>query len=138
LVTLESNPIHAAVARANIERAGLSHIIDLRIGPALDSLHTLVAEGSPPFDFIFFDADKPNNPAYLTWALQLARLGTIIIGDNVVRDGHVADPESTDANVVGVRHFLALLADEPRVSATAIETVGSKGYDGFVLARVIS
>lgn len=138
LVTLESNPKHAAIAHTNIVRAGLSHLVDLRMGHAVDSLQALATEGSPPFDFIFIDADKPNNPVYLTWALKLSRPGSLIIGDNVVRNGDVAHPDSPDANVVGVRRFLAMLADEPRVNATAIQTVGSKGYDGFVLARVIS
>jgi predicted O-methyltransferase YrrM len=138
VVTLESNPKHAEVAQANISRAGLSHLVELRLGSAVESLQQLGSEGGEPFDFIFIDADKPNNPAYLAWALKLSRPGTLIIGDNVVRNGEVVNPNSKDANVQGVRRFSELLASEPRVSATALQTVGSKGYDGFVMARVIS
>lgn len=134
IVTIESDPKHAAVARANLERAGLADRVDLRIGKALDVLPTL----SGSFDFIFIDADKPNNPRYLDWAMKLSRPGTVIVGDNVVRGGAVADPHSTDPNVLGVRRFIDLIADDPRLSATAIQTVGEKGWDGFALARVAS
>jgi predicted O-methyltransferase YrrM len=138
VVTLEANPKHAEVARANLARAGLSAIVDLRIGPALDSLAALSREGQGPFDVIFIDADKPNNPGYLAGALKLAKRGTLIIADNVVRNGAVADAASTDASVQGVRRFTELVAADKRLSATAIQTVGSKGYDGFALIRVIA
>jgi predicted O-methyltransferase YrrM len=136
VVTLEANARHAAVARGNIARAGLSHVIEIREGRAVDSLAALVEEGAGPFDFIFIDADKPSNPAYLEWSLRLARRGTVIVGDNVVRNGAVADPQSADPNVIGVRSFFDAIAGNPRLSATAIQTVGSKGYDGFLLAVV--
>jgi predicted O-methyltransferase YrrM len=138
LVTLEANPRHAAVARANLAHAGLEGVAEVREGQALDSLPKLAAEGREPFDFIFIDADKPSYPEYLTWALRLSRRGSVILADNVVRGGAVADPSSTDPNVQGVRRFHELLAMETRVSATAIQTVGSKGYDGFALAFVTS
>jgi predicted O-methyltransferase YrrM len=136
LVTLEANPRHAEVARANLARAGLSDRVEVREGPALASLPRLAEDGSGPFDLIFIDADKPAYPEYLGWALKLSRRGSVIVADNVVRQGLVADPTSTDPNVVGMRRFHALLAAETRVSATAIQTVGSKGYDGFALAFV--
>jgi predicted O-methyltransferase YrrM len=136
LVTLEANPRHAEVARANIVRAGLEHVVEIREGPALTTLPALAAEGRGPFDLIFIDADKPAYPEYLSWALKLSRRGSVILADNVVRGGAVADEGATDANVQGVRRFLELLATQPRVSSTAIQTVGSKGYDGFALAFV--
>jgi predicted O-methyltransferase YrrM len=136
LVTLEANPRHAEIARANLARAGLSGTVELRLGLALETLPRLAAEGLGPFDLVFIDADKPNNPEYLAWALKLSRRGTLIIGDNTVRDGAVADRASADPSVQGVRRFHELLVAEPRVSATAIQTVGSKGYDGFTLALV--
>ena len=132
IVTIEADAHHAAVARRNMDRSGLSDRIDLRIGRALDVLPTLAG----PFDLIFIDADKPNNPHYLREALRLARTGTLIIGDNVVRGGGVVDPDSQDASVQGVRAFLDDIAADPRLTATAIQTVGEKGWDGFVLARV--
>jgi predicted O-methyltransferase YrrM len=132
VVTIEFNESHAKAARRNIERAGLSEAIDLHVGRALDVLPTLAA----PFDMIFIDADKPNNPHYIRWALQLSRPGTVIIGDNVVRGGAVCDPMSEDVNVQGVREFLEMIANEPRLDATAIQTVGEKGWDGFSLAIV--
>jgi predicted O-methyltransferase YrrM len=132
VITLEADPKHADVARANIARAGLSDEIEVRVGKALDTLPGLMAEA--PFDLIFIDADKPNNPEYLAWALKLSRRGSVIVADNVVRDGAVIDDESSDPNVDGVRRFNELLAAEARVSATAIQTVGSKGYDGFAIA----
>jgi predicted O-methyltransferase YrrM len=136
LITLEANPAHAEVAEANIAQAGLSHLVDVRVGKAIEILPLLAQEGITPFDLIFIDADKPSNAEYLEWSLKLSRPGTIIIGDNVVRNGAVADASSTDCNVVGVRRFFDCMADNPRLSATAIQTVGSKGYDGFSLAIV--
>lgn len=138
LVTLEAHPDHAAVAIANIARAGLAHVVDVRVGRAIDTLPLLLQEGIGPFDLIFIDADKPSNPEYLEWSLKLSRPGTVIIADNVVRNGSVVDMQSTDRDVVGVRRFFDLMAQHPRLSATAIQTVGSKGYDGFSLAIVKS
>jgi predicted O-methyltransferase YrrM len=138
LITLEVDPSHAQVARDNIARAGLAAVVDLRLGPALDTLPQLAAEGRAPFDFIFIDADKAGIPDYFAWALKLCRRGAIIIVDNVVRNGAVVDPRSDDPGVQGVRRFNELLAVEPRVSATTIQTVGSKGYDGFTLALVLA
>jgi len=136
LITLEADPRHAEVARNNVTRAGLATVVELRLGRALETLPRLLAERCGPFDLIFIDADKPSNPEYLAWALKLSRLGSLIIADNVVRDGVVIDAVSTDPTVQGVRRFNELLAAEPRISATAIQTVGSKGYDGFALALV--
>ncbi|QPC45358.1 O-methyltransferase [Kaustia mangrovi] len=136
LITLESEPKHAEVARANIAHAGLAGIVDLSLGRALDTLPVLEEEGAGPFDFVFIDADKPSNPDYFAWALRLSRPGTVIVVDNVVRAGAVADPDSSDISVRGVRELNALMAAEPRVTATAIQTVGSKGYDGFAVALV--
>jgi predicted O-methyltransferase YrrM len=138
LVTLEFEAKHAAVARENLQRAGVASQVELRQGPAATSLEQLHAEGAAPFDMIFVDADKRNNPVYLEWSLRLSRLGTLIVVDNVVRDGAVIDAESKDADIQGTRRFFEMLAREPRLSATAIQTVGSKGYDGFVLALVTS
>jgi predicted O-methyltransferase YrrM len=136
LITLEADPKHADVARANIARAALADVVELRLGRALDTLPQLAAEDRGPFDVIFIDADKPSNPEYFAWALKLSRRGTLIIVDNVVRNGAVIDAASDDPSVQGVRRFNELLAAEPRVSATAIQTVGSKGYDGFAIALV--
>ncbi|WNE96526.1 O-methyltransferase [Streptomyces luomodiensis] len=136
LISLEADPRSAEVARANVARAGLGEVVEIRTGPALDSLPRLAEEGAGPFDLVFIDADKPNNPGYLEWALRLTRPGSLIIGDNVVRDGAVADPASTDPKVRGVRRFTELIAQEPRLTGTAIQTVGEKGYDGFALALV--
>jgi predicted O-methyltransferase YrrM len=138
LVTLEADPKHAKVARANIARAGLTGCVELREGLALDSLHQLEEDGEPPFDLIFIDADKPNNSEYLKWALKFSRLGTLIITDNVVRSGQVIDAANPDPRVQGARHFFEMLAAHPRLSATALQTVGSKGYDGFAMALVIA
>jgi len=138
LITLEFNPKHAEVARANLARAGVVHLVDVRVGRAIDTLPQLAAEGQGPFDLIFIDADKPSNPDYLAWALKLSRVGSVIISDNVVRGGAVLDADSTDANVQGIRRFSDLLASEPRLTTTAIQTVGSKGYDGFALSIVIA
>jgi predicted O-methyltransferase YrrM len=131
LVTLEYSPKHAEVARANIARAGFADRVEVKVGPAIDTLPTL--EG--PFDFVFIDADKPGYADYFRWALTLSRPGTVIVTDNMVRAGKVADPQG-DANAEGVRRMLELAAAEPRVSATAVQTVGSKGWDGFCLIRV--
>ena len=136
LITLEADPKHAEVARANIARAGLSDVVEVRLGRALDTLPQLAAEGHGPFDLIFIDADKASNPDYFAWALKLSRRGSLIIADNVVRNGAVDDAASSDPSVQGVRRFNELLAESPRVSATAIQTVGSKGYDGFAMAIV--
>jgi predicted O-methyltransferase YrrM len=138
LITLELDPHHAKVALANIAHAGLAHTVELRLGPALDSLAQLHAEHVEPFDLIFLDANKDGYPLYLTAALKLARPGTLILADNVIRDGEVIDPTSTDPNVQGVRRFFEILAADPRLSSTAVQTVGSKGYDGFAIARVLS
>lgn len=136
LVTLEADPGHAEVARANLARAGLEEVVELRLGRALDTLPRLAAEGRGPFDLIFIDADKPSIPDYFGWALRLSRRGSLIVVDNVVRDGEVVDAGSADPNVQGVRRFNDLLAAEPRVSATTLQTVGSKGYDGLTFALV--
>jgi predicted O-methyltransferase YrrM len=136
LITLEADPAHAEIARANITRAGLDGLVDLRLGRALDTLPRIADDGLGPFDLIFIDADKSSYPAYFDWALRLSRPGTLLIADNVVRDGAVADPETQDVSVQGVQRFNALLAADPRVSATVIQTVGSKGYDGFAMALV--
>jgi predicted O-methyltransferase YrrM len=136
LITLEADPKHAEVARSNIARAGLADRVEVRLGAALDSLPKLAAEGLGPFDLIFIDADKGNYPGYLEWALKLSRPGTLIIGDNVVRDGDVIDATNTDPAVQGVRRMNEIIASEPRLDATAIQTVGSKGYDGFMIAIV--
>lgn len=136
LITLEIEPSHADVARANVARAGLTQAVQVRLGPALDSLTQLHAEGSGPFDLVFIDADKANIPEYFAWALRLSRPGTVIIVDNVVRNGEIVDQASDDPSIQGVRRLNQLMAGEPRVSATAIQTVGSKGYDGFAIALV--
>jgi predicted O-methyltransferase YrrM len=136
LITLEASPEHAKVASANLQRAGLTDRVELRLGRGLDLLPGLATEGIAPFDFIFIDADKVSTADYFVWALKLSRPGTLIITDNVIRKGAVADPRSKDASVVGMRRFFELLAKEKGVSATAIQTVGSKGYDGFAIAIV--
>ncbi len=133
LVTLEADPRHAEVARSNVARAGLTEVVELRVGRALDTLPTLPAE---PFDFIFIDADKPSNPDYLGWALRLSRPGSVIVCDNVIRGGRVTDPDAREAGVAGTRALFDLIAAEPRLSATAIQTVGAKGWDGFAIALV--
>lgn len=137
LVTLEYEPKHAEVARANIDRAGFADMVEIRVGAAIDTLPQLAAEGAGPFDLVFIDADKRGNRDYFAWALKLSRVGTVIIVDNVARGGAVVD-SSGDESVQGVRRLTEMLANEPRVSATAIQTVGSKGYDGFILARVVA
>jgi predicted O-methyltransferase YrrM len=138
VITLEAAPQHAEMARANITRAGLAGIVDVRLGPALATLSQLASEGLGPFDFVVIDADKENYSNYFAWALQHSRTGTVIIADNVVRKGAVIDADSADAAVQGVRRFNETIAREPRVTASAIQTVGCKGYDGFVMAVVTS
>lgn len=138
LISLEANPGHAAVARANIARAGLADAVEARLGCALDTLAELATDARAPFDLVFIDADKPTYAAYFDWALKLTRRGSLIIADNVVRRGAVVDAESSDPNVQGVRQFNAAVAAEPRVIATGLQTVGSKGYDGLTIALVIA
>jgi predicted O-methyltransferase YrrM len=137
VITLEAEQKHAEVARTNIARAGFGGVAEVIVGKALDTLPQLAGKGAGPFDLIFIDADKPSNPDYFGWALKLSRPGSLIIIDNVVRDGAVIDAASEDASVQGVRRMNEMIAKERRVSATAIQTVGSKGYDGFAIARVI-
>ena len=136
LITLEYVAKHAEVAKANIARAKLADKVEIRVGQALATLSLLAAEKAGPFDLVFIDADRPNNPAYLEWALKHTRKGSLIVCDNVVREGQVLDARSKDAGVQGMRRFNELLAAEPRVTATAIQTVGAKGYDGFAVALV--
>jgi predicted O-methyltransferase YrrM len=136
LVTLELNPRYAEVATANAERAGLAGLIKIEVGPALESLRALVAAGVAPFDLVFIDADKQNTPAYFELALELTRPGSVIVADNVVRDGALIDADTPDPGTQGMRRLHELLASHARVSATTVQTVGSKGYDGFTLARV--
>jgi predicted O-methyltransferase YrrM len=136
LVTLELNPRYAEVATANAELAGLAGLIKIVVGPALESLRALVAEGAAPFDLVFIDADKQSTPEYFQLALELTRAGSVIVTDNVVRDGALADPDTQEPGAQGMRRFHELLAANSRVSATTVQTVGSKGYDGFTLALV--
>jgi predicted O-methyltransferase YrrM len=136
LVTLELNPDYAAVAEANIARAGVADIVELRVGPALETLAAMHVGGDGAFDLIFIDADKQNYPGYLEWSLKLSRPGTVLIGDNVVRSGGIVDPANEDRVVEGVRRFYELLARESRVDATAVQTVGGKGHDGFAVGVV--
>ncbi|MCA9905237.1 MAG: O-methyltransferase [Anaerolineae bacterium] len=138
LITVEADANHARIARANIARAGLTRMVELRLGRALDILPKLANEQQKPFDFIFIDADKVNNAEYFSWSLRLAHQGTAILIDNVVRGGKVIDEQSTDMSIEGVQRLNKLIANEPRVTATAVQTVGSKGYDGFILALVTS
>lgn len=136
VVTLEVDPVCVETASANFAYAGLSNRVDIRSGPATENLDGLIAEGAPPFDLVFIDADKPNNPVYLEKSLALSRPGTVIVGDNIVRDGEVGNPESTDPCVRGVRRFIEMMGADPRLDATALQTVGTKGYDGFSIAVV--
>ena len=138
LISLEYDPKHAEVARGNLARAGLDKITEVRVGAALESLPKLVEENQEPFDLVFIDADKVNNPHYVEWAVKLTRPGSVIVVDNVVRAGQVADPGNTEPHVRGTRAALELIAAHPKLSGTAIQTVGSKGYDGFALARVLA
>ncbi len=138
VVTLEADPKHAEVARSNFARAGLAGVIELRLGPALETLPKLASEGRGPFDLIFIDANKSEMPEYFDWALKLSRPGSVIIADNVIRDGAVLNASSSDVDIQGVRRFNERLAAEKGVSATEIQTVGSKGYDGFAFALVVA
>ncbi len=133
VVTLELQDQNAAVARENLDAAGVGDRVEIRVGPAVESAAALVAERPEPFDLVFIDADKPNNPAYLTAAMSLTRPGSVIVLDNVVRHGRVADPQSDAPDVVGVRRVLRMVAEDPRLDATALQTVGVKGWDGFAL-----
>ena len=137
VVTLEREQRHAQIARKNLESAGLAGRVDLRVAPALDTLSALVREHAAPFDFIFIDADKFGYPDYLESSLKLSHPGTLIIADNVVRDGKVVNPDDPDPNIQGVRRFTELVRAEPRLSATVLQTVGGKGYDGFAVAVVL-
>ena len=136
LVSLELNPRHAEVARANLRRAGLDTIAEVLVGQAVDSLAALVDESVEPFDLVFIDADKERNPDYVTWALRLSRPGSVIVADNVVRQGRVVDAENRDPNITGTRRMFEMIAQEPRLESTAVQTVGLKGYDGFAVLRV--
>jgi predicted O-methyltransferase YrrM len=137
LVSLELEPHHAAVARANIERAHLSDRVEVRVGRAIDSLDQLCAEGAAPFDLVFIDADKESYPEYLGASLQLARPGTVLIADNVIRNGTIIEPQHPDPRVQGIRRFFERMAAEPRLVAAPLQMVGSKGYDGWAIARVV-
>ena len=136
LITLEYDPRHAEVARGNLARAGLADRVEVRTGPALDTLPLLEKEGAGPFDLVFVDADKANNPHYVSWALKLSRPGTLVVVDNVVRGGRVATPDPSDPAITGTRAMFELVANEPRLDATALQTVGTKGHDGLLIARV--
>ncbi|MYR45797.1 O-methyltransferase [Streptomyces sp. SID5910] len=138
LVTLEYSARHAEVAVRNIARAGLEDLVDVRVGPALETLPKLADDNPPPFDLVFIDADKGNNPHYLEWALRLTSTGSLIVVDNVVRGGRVADAGSDADDVRGTRAAIEMIGSHPRLSGTAVQTVGSKGYDGFALARVLA
>lgn len=137
LITLEFSPVHAVTARKNLTAAGLAGIAEVVVGDAGDSMNAMIEAGEAPFDLIFIDADKPSTPDYFAWALRLSRPGSLIITDNVVRNGALADAASTDPNVIAMRRFHEILSAEPRVSATTIQTVGCKGYDGFTLVLVV-
>jgi len=136
LITLEANPHHAQIAAENVKSAGLSHLIHIKVGRALDILPTLAGQENPSFDFIFIDADKPNNAQYFQWALRLSHPGSIIVIDNVIRDGQIIDSNSQDPSVQGTRDLYQILGREKKVTATALQTVGSKGYDGFIIMHV--
>jgi predicted O-methyltransferase YrrM len=138
VLTLEADAKHAEVACGNFARAGLAEVIELRLGPALETLPKFAAEGRGPFDLIFIDANKSTMADYFDWSLKLSHPGSIIIADNVIRDGKIIEPNSSDPDIQGVRRFNERVAAEPRVSATEIQTVGSKGYDGFALILVLS
>jgi predicted O-methyltransferase YrrM len=136
LISLEANPDNAAVARANIERAGLSGVVSIVMGAAAQTLEKFVTDGVEPFDMVFLDADKKNYPAYLRLSLELSRPGTLIVGDNVIRRGRIADLHSTDPDVIGLHEYFRLLAENPRLDSTAVQTVGTKGWDGFSMSIV--
>jgi predicted O-methyltransferase YrrM len=137
VVTLEANPMHADIARANLMRAGVADRVDIRLGKALETLPRLAEEKQGPFDFVFIDADRTNLTEYFDWAVKLAHSGSVIIVDNVVRKGGVIDASSEDANIKGVRRFAERLSSDSRVTATMVQTVSAKGYDGFAMALVI-
>jgi predicted O-methyltransferase YrrM len=137
LITLEYDPKHAQVAAANIANAGLTDRVDIRVGKAIDTLPKLAQENPDPFDLIFIDADKASNPDYFNWAMKLSKIGTLIIIDNVVREGEVLNPDSEDPDIQGIRKLIKQLKAEPRITTTVIQTVGTKGHDGLALARVI-
>ncbi|MGY1580219.1 O-methyltransferase [Streptomyces sp. MN13] len=137
LISLEYSAKHAEVAARNIARAGLEKIVEVRVGAALETLPQLADENPPPFDLVFIDADKANNAHYVEWALRLTRAGSLIVVDNVVRGGRIADPDDDEPDVRGTRAALELIASHPRLTGTAIQTVGPKGYDGFAVARVV-
>jgi predicted O-methyltransferase YrrM len=137
VVTLELNPKHVELARANVARAGLADRVDIRLGPALNTLSQLAREHEPPFDFTFIDADRPNVAEYFDWAVKLARPGSIIVVDNVVRQGRVIDTSKADADITGIRRLVERFASDSRVSATMMQTVSSKGHDGFAMALVL-
>jgi predicted O-methyltransferase YrrM len=136
LLTLELEEKHAKVARENIERAGFGSVVEVRVGPAADSLRTLIDEGTEPFDFVFIDANKEDYPEYLELSVQLSRAGTVIVADNIVRNGEVANAKSEDELVQGVQKFIAAASSHARLDGTAVQTVGAKGYDGFALLIV--
>ena len=137
LVSLELDDHNAEVAQRNVVAAGLGERVEIRVGPALETLERMVADGEGPFDLVFIDADKANNPGYFEWSLRVTRPGSLIVCDNVVRDGRVVDADSDDPSVRGIRTFMEMVAGEPRVEATAVQTVSSKGWDGFALALVV-
>lgn len=136
LVTLEYDPKHAQVARKNIDAAGVGDKVTIHVGAAVDTLPVVAAQNPEPFDFIFIDADKPSNPIYLDWAVRLSRPGTVIILDNVIREGKVLDAANTDPRIIGTRAAYDIIGSHPRLSATALQTVGSKGWDGFAIMVV--
>lgn len=136
LVTLEYDPKHAQVARRNIAAAGLGDKVTIHVGAAVETLPIVATENTAPFDFIFIDADKPSNPIYLDWAVKLSRPGTVIILDNVIREGKVLDAANTDPRVIGTRAAYDIIGSHPRLEATALQTVGSKGWDGFAIMVV--
>lgn len=138
LVTLEADPRHAEVARANLAHAGFADVVDIRIGPALETLPAIAEAGEGPFDVVFIDANKEDTPEYFAWAVRLSAVGSVVIVDNVVRSGEVANAYTPDPRVQAMRRLFDALAAEPRVSATVVQTVGAKGYDGFALALVTS
>lgn len=136
LISLEIDPLHAEVARGNVAAAAPEAAVEVRVGPALDTLPGLAGDGAGPFDLVFIDADKSSNPEYLDWAVRLSRPGTVIIIDNVVRGGGILDATDDDPSIVGTRRLFEMIAADSRIDATVLQTVGVKGYDGFVLARV--
>lgn len=138
IITLEADPKHAEVARKNFARSGVENKVELRLGKALDTLPQVAADGRGPFDMFFIDANKSNMPEYFEWSLKLARVGSVIIADNVVREGAVLDAKSKDADIQGIRRFLAMVGKEKRVSGTALQTVSTKNHDGFALVLVTS